>query len=67
MDPDNLERDLSERANQAGWRVNVIEPTTEMPFGAKRYYLALHKAQPTPSRTSRSSTVLTSSKRPSWA
>jgi hypothetical protein len=40
MEPEVAERDLMARADQVGWRVSIIEPTADMPFGAKRYYLA---------------------------
>jgi hypothetical protein len=40
MDPEVAERDLIARADRVGWRVSVIEPTADMPFGAQRYYLA---------------------------
>jgi hypothetical protein len=40
MDPEVAERDPMARADMVGWRVSVIEPTADMPFAAKRYYLA---------------------------
>jgi hypothetical protein len=40
MDPEVAEGDPTARADRVGWRVSGIEPTADMPSGAKRYYLA---------------------------